>query len=230
MDVRNGTSFYAEDVLAIPNKGMNEIIKEKHIYKYVKRFLDFTLSLLGLIILSPVFLIISILIKKESDGPIFFKHKRIGKNGKEIYLYKFRSMVPNAEALIKKFTPEQMKEFKENFKLENDPRITKIGKWLRKTSLDELPQLINILKGELSIIGPRPVIEEELEKYGNNKEKFLSVTPGLTGYWAANGRSNTTYEQRMQMELYYVDNISFKMDLKVFFKTIISVLKKEGAK
>lgn len=230
MDVRNGTSFYAEDVLAIPNKGMNEIIKEKHIYKYVKRFLDFTLSLLGLIILSPVFLIISILIKKESDGPIFFKHKRIGKNGKEIYLYKFRSMVPNAEALIKKFTPEQMKEFKENFKLENDPRITKIGKWLRKTSLDELPQLINILKGELSIIGPRPVIEEELEKYGNNKEKFLSVTPGLTGYWAANGRSNTTYEQRMQMELYYVDNISFKMDLKVFFKTIISVLKKEGAR
>ena len=180
--------------------------------------------------MSPVFLIISILIKRESDGPIFFKHKRIGKNGKEIYLYKFRSMVPNAEELIKKFTPEQMKEFKENFKLENDPRITKIGKWLRKTSLDELPQLINILKGELSIIGPRPVIEEELEKYGNNKEKFLSVTPGLTGYWAANGRSDTTYEQRMQMELYYVDNISFKMDLKVFFKTIISVLKKEGAR
>ncbi len=230
MDVRNGTSIYAEDVLTIPNKGMNEILRDKHIYKYVKRFLDFTLSLLGLIILSPVFLIISILIKKESEGPVFFKHKRIGKNGKEIYLYKFRSMVPNAEELIKKFTPEQMKEFKENFKLENDPRITKVGKWLRKTSLDELPQLINILKGELSIIGPRPVIAEELEKYGNNKEKFLSVTPGLTGYWAANGRSNTTYEQRMQMELYYVDNISFKMDLKVFFKTIISVLKKEGAR
>ena len=139
-------------------------------------------------------------------------------------------MVPNAEELIKKFTPEQMKEFKENFKLENDPRITKVGKWLRKTSLDELPQLINILRGELSIIGPRPVIEKELEKYGNNKEKFLSVTPGLTGYWAANGRSDTTYEQRMQMELYYVDNISFKLDLKVFFKTIISVLKKEGAR
>lgn len=229
MDVRNGTSFYGEDVLTIPNKGMNEILRDKHIYKYVKRFLDFSLSLLGLIVLSPVFLIISILIKKESDGTVFFKHKRIGKNGKEIYLYKFRSMVPNAEELIKKFTPEQMKEFKENFKLENDPRITKIGKILRKTSLDELPQLINILKGDLSIIGPRPVIEEELKKYGNNKEKLLSVTPGLTGYWAANGRSNTTYEQRMQMELFYVDNISFKMDLKVFIKTILSVIKKEGA-
>lgn len=229
MNVRNGTSVYGEDVLAISNKGMNEIIRDKHIYKYIKRFLDFTLSLLGLIVLSPVFLIISILIKRESDGPIFFKHKRIGKNGKEIYLYKFRSMIPNAEELIKKFTPEQMKEFKENFKLENDPRITKIGKWLRKTSLDELPQLINILKGELSIIGPRPVISEELEKYGNNKEKFLSVTPGLTGYWAANGRSNTTYEQRMQMELFYVDNISFKLDIRIFLKTVRSVLKREGA-
>ena len=138
-------------------------------------------------------------------------------------------MVENAEDLIKQFTPEQMEEFKTNFKLENDPRITKIGKFLRKTSFDELPQLLNIIKGELSIIGPRPVIAEELEKYGINKEKFLSVTPGLTGYWAANGRSTTTYEQRMEMELYYVDNMSFKLDLKIFFKTILSVMKKEVA-
>lgn len=230
MDVRNETLNYTQDILLVPNKGNREILKEINIYKYIKRILDFSLSLIGLIVLSPVFLIIAILIKKESDGPIFFKHKRIGKNGKEIGIYKFRSMVPNAEELIKKFTPEQMKEFKENFKLENDPRITKIGKFLRKTSLDELPQLINILKGELSIIGPRPVIKEELEKYGNNKEKFLSVTPGLTGYWAANGRSDTTYEQRMMMELYYVDNLSFRLDIKVFLKTVISVIKKEGAK
>ena len=174
-------------------------------------------------------MLIAILIKIGSKGPIFFKHKRIGKNGKEIYIYKFRTMVENAEGLIKQFTPEQMEEFKTNFKLENDPRITKIGKFLRKTSFDELPQLLNIIKGELSIIGPRPVIAEELEKYGINKEKFLSVTPGLTGYWAANGRSTTTYEQRMEMELYYVDNMSFKLDLKIFFKTILSVMKKEGA-
>lgn len=174
-------------------------------------------------------MLIAILIKIGSKGPIFFKHKRIGKNGKEIYIYKFRTMVENAEDLIKQFTPEQMEEFKTNFKLENDPRITKIGKFLRKTSFDELPQLLNIIKGELSIIGPRPVIAEELEKYGINKEKFLSVTPGLTGYWAANGRSTTTYEQRMEMELYYVDNMSFKLDLKIFFKTILSVMKKEGA-
>lgn len=230
MDIREEALNYTEDIVLIPRKGMREILNEVNIYKHVKRFIDIIISLLGIIILSPVFLIISILIKKESDGPVFFKHKRIGKDGKEIGIYKFRSMVPNAEDLIKKFTPEQMKEYKENFKLENDPRITKIGKFLRKTSLDELPQLINILKGDLSIIGPRPVIKDELEKYGNNKEKFLSVTPGLTGYWAANGRSDTTYEQRMIMELYYVDNISFELDMKVFLKTIVSVLKKEGAR
>lgn len=183
----------------------------------------------ALILLSPLFAIIAIAIKIDSKGPVFFAHKRIGKNGKIIKLYKFRSMVINAEELIKSFTPEQMKEYKENYKLTNDPRITKVGKFLRKTSLDELPQLINIINGDLSIIGPRPVVADELEKYGVNKDKFLSVTPGLTGYWAANGRSNTTYEQRMKMELYYIDNLSLKMDIKVFFKTILSVVKKEGA-
>lgn len=217
-----------EEVLEIPKTETK--IDNTNIYKkYIKRMIDFTLSFIGLIVLLPIFAIIALCIKIESKGPVFFVHKRIGKNGKIIGLYKFRSMVPNAEELIKQFTPEQMKEFKENFKLENDPRVTKIGKILRKTSLDELPQLINIIKGDLSIIGPRPVIEEELEKYEENKEKFLSATPGLTGYWAANGRSNTTYEERMAMELYYIDNISWRLDLKVFFKTILSVIKKEGA-
>lgn len=215
--------------LELTTTSTNEVIKIRSIYKYIKRFMDIVLASIGLVVLSPVFLVIAILIKTESKGKVFFKHKRIGKNGKEIYIYKFRTMVENAEDLIKQFTPEQMKEFKENFKLENDPRVTKIGKILRKTSLDELPQLINIIKGDISIIGPRPVISEELEKYGMNKNRFLSVTPGLTGYWAANGRSNTTYEQRMEMELYYVDNMSFKLDLKVFFKTVLSVLKREGA-
>lgn len=201
----------------------------KKVYIKIKRVIDVILASVALILLSPLFAIIAIAIKIDSKGPVFFAHKRIGKNGKIIKLYKFRSMVINAEELIKSFTPEQMKEYKENYKLTNDPRITKVGKFLRKTSLDELPQLINIINGDLSIIGPRPVIADELEKYGTNKDKFLSVTPGLTGYWAANGRSNTTYEQRMEMELYYIDNLSLKMDIKVFFKTILSVLKKEGA-
>lgn len=202
----------------------------KKVYIKIKRVIDVILASVALILLSPLFAIIAIAIKIDSKGPVFFAHKRIGKNGKIIKLYKFRSMVINAEELIKSFTPEQMREYKENYKLTNDPRITKVGKFLRKTSLDELPQLINIINGDLSIIGPRPVVADELEKYGVNKDKFLSVTPGLTGYWAANGRSNTTYEQRMEMELYYIDNLSLKMDIKVFFKTILSVLKKEGAR
>lgn len=202
----------------------------KKVYIKIKRVIDVILASVVLILLSPLFAIIAIAIKIDSKGPVFFAHKRIGKNGKIIKLYKFRSMVINAEELIKSFTPEQMREYKENYKLTNDPRITKVGKFLRKTSLDELPQLINIINGDLSIIGPRPVVADELEKYGVNKDKFLSVTPGLTGYWAANGRSNTTYEQRMEMELYYIDNLSLKMDIKVFFKTILSVLKKEGAR
>ena len=202
----------------------------KKVYIKIKRVIDVILASVALILLSPLFAIIAIAIKIDSKGPVFFAHKRIGKNGKIIKLYKFRSMVINAEELIKSFTPEQMREYKENYKLTNDPRITKVGKFLRKTSLDELPQLINIINGDLSIIGPRPVVADELEKYGVNKDKFLSDTPGLTGYWAANGRSNTTYEQRMEMELYYIDNLSLKMDIKVFFKTILSVLKKEGAR
>lgn len=202
----------------------------KKVYIKIKRVIDVILASVALILLSPLFAIIAIAIKIDSKGPVFFAHKRIGKNGKIIKLYKFRSMVINAEELIKSFTPEQMREYKENYKLTNDQRITKVGKFLRKTSLDELPQLINIINGDLSIIGPRPVVADELEKYGVNKDKFLSVTPGLTGYWAANGRSNTTYEQRMEMELYYIDNLSLKMDIKVFFKTILSVLKKEGAR
>lgn len=230
MEIRaNEGNIEFTEILVLPSKGYNQALSDIHIYEYIKRMIDIILSGIGMIVLSPIILIIAILIKAESKGPVFFAHKRVGKNGKELKLWKFRTMVPNAEELIKTFTPEQMKEYKENFKLENDPRITKIGKILRKISLDELPQLINIFKGELSIIGPRPVIGEELEKYGNNKEKLLSVTPGLTGYWAANGRSNITYEQRMAMELYYVDNISCKLDIKIFLKTIISVLKKEGA-
>lgn len=202
---------------------------DKVIYHTIKRIIDIILSLVALVVLLPVFLIIAIAIKIDSKGTVFFKHKRIGKNGKDIYIYKFRTMKPNAEDMIKDFTEEQMKEFKESYKLKDDPRITRIGKFLRKTSLDELPQIMNILKGELSIVGPRPVIDEELEKYEENKDKFLSVTPGLTGYWQANGRSSTTYEERMDMELYYVDNCSLWLDIKIFFKTIVSVLKKEGA-
>lgn len=222
-----------EDIILDKNIVLTERVEKvthTNIYsKYIKRVCDIIISFIGLIILSPLFLIIGILIKIESKGPVFFLHERVGKNGKRIKIYKFRTMVKNAEELFQKFSLEQINEFERNFKLQNDPRVTKIGRMLRKSSIDELPQLLNILKGELSLIGPRPVIKEELEKYKNNKEKFLSITPGLTGNWAANGRSCTSYEERMNMELYYIDNISFKLDIKIFFKTLQTVLKREGA-
>lgn len=202
-------------------------------YIKIKRILDFILSLFAIIVLSPIYVVIAVLIRKEDGGPVLYKHTRIGKNGKKFGVYKFRSMTTKYKTFdefYQTLSDEQKKEWNENYKLSNDPRVTKIGNFLRKTSLDELPQIFNILKGEMSIIGPRPIINEELEKYKENKSKLLSVLPGLTGYWAANGRSDTTYEQRMEMELYYIDHISFLLDIKIFFKTIISVLKKEGAK
>ena len=210
-------------------ENINNIEDTKRNYKIIKRALDIIISGVGLVILIPFLLVIALTIKIDSKGPVLFKHKRIGKGGKTIYIYKYRTMLPNAEEMIKEFNDDQLKEFKENYKLKKDPRITRVGKFLRKTSLDELPQLINILKGELSIVGPRPVIQEELDRYGENIDKFLSVMPGLTGYWQANGRSLTTYEQRMKMELYYVENCTLLLDIKIFFKTIFIVFKKEGA-
>lgn len=204
-------------------------VKPKPIYDFVKRVFDIVWSLIGLIVLSPVFIILSILVKTTSEGPVFFAHKRVGKGGKTIKIYKFRSMVTNAEELIKQFTPEQKAEYEKNFKLENDPRVTKVGNFMRKTSLDELPQLINILKGDISIVGPRPVMDVETKIYGNYRNMLLSVKPGLTGFWAANGRSHTTYTRRRAMEIYYVKNRSVLLDLKIIFKTFISVFKREGA-
>ena len=182
-----------------------------------------------MIVLSPVFIILSILVKTTSEGPVFFAHKRVGKGGKTIKIYKFRSMVTNAEELIKQFTPEQKAEYEKNFKLENDPRVTKVGNFMRKTSLDELPQLINILKGDISVVGPRPVMDVETKIYGNYRDMLLSVKPGLTEFWAANGRSATTYTRRRAMEIYYVKNRSVLLDLKIIFKTFISVFKRVGA-
>lgn len=209
-------------------------LNNKVVYKVVKRIIDIIGALTGCVILFPLTLGIGIanVIAKE-NGPIFYVHKRIGKNGKEFRMYKFRTMCNNAQDMVKDeetmkiyFTEEQIQEWEEKFKLEKDPRITKIGKFLRRTSLDEVPQVMNILKGDLSIIGPRPIVGKELEKYGENKDKFLSIKPGLIGYWVANGIKDTSYEERMKMELYYVDNMSLKLDIQIFFKTIKIVLKR----
>ncbi|EGT3602725.1 sugar transferase [Clostridium perfringens] len=190
---------------------------------------DFISSLIGLIIFLPILIIIAVAIKLDSKGPIVFGHIRIGKNGQEIKVYKFRSMVQNAQEVFNNFTPEQKAEFNKNFKLENDPRITRVGSFLRKTSLDELPQLWNIIKGDMSVVGPRPIVKKEIIKYGDSFGKVFSVKPGLTGYWQANGRSDTTYDERVDMDIYYVDNRSLGLDFKILIQTFVSVIKKEGA-
>jgi len=199
-------------------------------YLFFKRCFDIVCSFLALIVLALPILIIALIIRIDSPGSAIYIHRRIGKNGKDLPLLKFRSMYLNADDMIRNFTPEQMKEWEEKFKLDDDPRITRVGKFLRRSSLDELPQLINILLGNLSFVGPRPIITEELEKYGENKDKFLSVIPGLTGYWQAYARSSCTYEERMKMELYYVDNANFWWDIKIIFATFGAVIRGHGAR
>ena len=201
----------------------------KKVYLAIKRLIDIIGSLIGIILLSPIYIIIAILIKFDSPGKVVFGHTRKGKGGKDIKVYKFRTMYSNANEIFESFTSEQKEEYYKNFKLDNDPRVTKLGGFLRKTSLDELPQLFNILKGDMTIIGPRPIVEKEISKYGNKAEKLFSVVPGLAGYWQANGRSDTTYEERVEMDMYYIDNMSFYLDVKILFQTAISVLKGEGA-
>ena len=201
----------------------------KKVYLAIKRLIDIIGSLIGIILLSPIYIIIAILIKFDSPGKVVFGHTRKGKGGKDIKVYKFRTMYSNANEIFESFTSEQKEEYYKNFKLDNDPRVTKLGGFLRKTSLDELPQLFNILKGDMTIIGPRPIVEKEVEKYGDKAEKLFSVVPGLGGYWQANGRSDTTYEERVEMDMYYIDHMCFTLDAKILFQTIFSVLKGEGA-
>lgn len=205
-------------------------IHKSLIYCVVKRGIDILGAALGIIFLSPLMIIIAIAIKMDSKGPVFFAHKRLGQYGNTIKVYKFRSMVQNADEILKNFTEEQKKEFRENFKLKDDPRITKIGDFLRKTSLDELPQLFNILIGNISIVGPRPIVEKELEKYGIYAEKFLSVKPGLTGLWQVSGRSDISYCERIKLDMKYISTRNLWIDLKIIFKTVLVVFSREGAR
>lgn len=193
--------------------------------KYIKQILDICISIILLVLTIPLVILISCIIKIESKGKIFYKQKRIGKDGKIITIYKFRTMVDNAEKLVNEFTEKQKEEYEKNYKLLNDYRVTRFGNFLRKTGLDELPQLVNVLKGEMSIVGPRPVVEEEIKKYGKYWKKVFSVKPGITGYWVVKKNKNTTYDERIKMDLYYVENLSVKLDTKILLKTIKIMLK-----
>lgn len=205
-------------------------INNSKLYLFIKRFIDIIGSLSGLILLSPIMLIIAIAIKIEDPkGKVIFGHMRVGKDGKMFPCLKFRSMFANAEEMKKNFTEEQKREYAETFKLKDDPRITKVGNFIRKTSLDELPQLFNILKGDMTIVGPRPIVTDELEFYGEKEEYYKAVKPGLTGLWQVSGRSDTTYDERVAFDMKYVTTRNTFKDLYIIFMTVIKVLKREGA-
>lgn len=209
---------------SLKKKKMNKIV-----YNVVKRVLDIVFSLLGMVILSPFFLLISIIIKLNSKGPVFFVHSRIGEKGKPIGIYKFRTMVENAEDLIKNFTPEQKEEFERCYKLENDPRVTKIGNFLRKTSLDELPQLFSIAIGKMSFIGPRPWIPDYYENMNERQRQRNAVRPGLTGLAQCMGRNGISIFQKINYDIEYIENYSLKQDLKIIFLTVKTVITGSGA-
>lgn len=206
----------------------------KTLYFIIKRLFDIICSLIGCVFLLPIALIVKISYLLSGDTKtIFYKQKRIGKNGKFIYIYKFRSMVVNADEVLKELLrndAEARKEYKINKKLKNDPRITPMGKILRVTSLDELPQFINIFKGEMSLIGNRPYLPREKDDMGLYYNDIIKTKPGLTGLWQISGRSNTTFEKRLKLEQQYSNSYGFKTDIKIFFKTFGVVLKHKGAK
>ena len=216
---------------------MNYCVQEspsvkRRCYVFVKRAFDIVASAAALIILSPIMLIAAILVYVDDPGKVFYGHIRIGKNGKPFKMWIFRSMYMNADKMIDLLTPEQAKQYYTEFKIDNDPRITKIGNFLRKTSLDELPQLFNVLCNDMSLVGPRPLIESEIQTYyDDTHDVLLAVKPGVTGYWQAYARNNATYQsgERQKMEMYYVQNASLWLDIKILFKTVESVLKKSGA-
>ena len=171
-------------------------------------------------------------IKKEDPGPVIFKHMRVGKNGKSFPCYKFRSMCVDAKQMLEKYlreNPEARMEWERDFKLKNDPRVTPIGEFLRRTSLDELPQIFNVLKGEMSLVGPRPIVQEEVPRYGKHIKKYYSVKPGITGLWQVSGRSDISYPERVALDVEYVVNRNLLKDIQILIKTFDVVFRKKGA-
>lgn len=223
-----------EIIMDLEQQGIEKTTLRELGYRFIKRTFDIVCGLIGLICLIPLTILVKIISVCSGDHKsIFYTQKRIGKNGREFKLYKFRSMVPNADEILEqtlKMDKVRAEEWKKYQKFEHDPRITKIGNILRKTSLDEVPQFINILKGDMSMIGPRPLVPGELDLHDGNHEIYESVRPGITGWWACNGRSATTYAERLELEYYYVKNKSLWLDIKCVFKTISAVLTKKGAK
>ena len=236
MDVRNDILLYEdndiESFALIPKKLERNRFTVK-LEKIAKRAIDILGGLCGMFLLIPLTIGLWIANKIAKDnGPIFYTQDRIGKNGKIFKMYKYRSMVVGADEKLKKYLEENeeaRKEFKEYKKLKNDPRITKIGKFIRKTSLDEFPQFINVLKGEMSLVGPRPYLPREKEDINGFFNYITSCKPGITGLWQTSGRSSTTFTDRLTLDMSYYYNHTLKSDIKILYKTVENVIKKEGA-
>ena len=210
----HSNNYYLKSLLKILN------------YINLKRFVDFLFSLFLIILLFPLFLIIGISIKLNSKGPVLYIQKRIGKNNISFSCYKFRTMKPEAKYILKDLLIQNQAikiEFENNRKLINDPRITKLGKFLRFTSLDELPQIFNVIKGDMSFIGPRPIVKSEIKKYGKDFKKAFSMKPGISGLWQVSGRNKLSYNQRVKLDIYYAKNINLLIDLKIFIKTLLVI-------
>ena len=197
-----------------------------------KNLIDGVISVIVFLFMLPVMVVIAILVKLTSSGPVLYKAKRLGKKGRPIEVYKFRSMYADADERLERLLREKTefaREFKCNFKLRNDPRVTPLGKFLRRTSLDELPQLLNVLKGEMSLVGPRPIVDQEVKYYAGNYEVFSSVKPGITGLWQTSGRSDSSYDERVGFDVYYVLNWSPWMDIWILIRTAFCVVTMKGA-
>lgn len=202
--------------------------KKTRLYLVSKRITDIVLAMMGLIILSPVLLIVAIAIKIDSKGPIIFRQDRIGKNEKKFGMYKFRSMITNAEEL--KSELENKNEMAgPMFKIKDDPRITRVGKFIRKTSIDELPQLVNVIKGEMSLVGPRPSLPKEVEQFEPWMKERLLVQPGITCFWQVLGRNNIPFEEWMKLDIKYVKEMNYWLDIKLIFKTFFVLFGDDNA-
>ena len=197
----------------------NESTRGFSFYEVIKRVIDVVCSFVGVLVLSPLFVVIAIIIKFTSKGPVFFSQKRVGRDGKEFKMYKFRSMVVNAEELKEKLAA-QNEMSGPMFKMKDDPRVTKVGKFIRKTSIDELPQLLNVLKGDMSLVGPRPSLPKEVAQFEDWMYRRLEVKPGLTCYWQVSGRNNIDFEDWMKLDVKYVEERNLWIDIKLIFKTV----------
>ena len=230
-NLEHDNAILLDDVILETQVKQEEIVSNKKIiYKTIKRFVDIIGGLVGVVILIPVTAILYIVnkISKENKGPLFFDQLRIGKDGKEFKLYKYRSMVMHADEKLWEYlneNEEAREEYHKYKKLKDDPRITKLGNFLRKTSLDELPQLINVLKGEMSLVGPRPYLYREKEDMGSKYQQIITVKPGLTGLWQVSGRSDVDFNERLEIDIKYIKDRSLWLDLKILLKTFFRVVR-----